>query len=199
MGWVDRPLKDLSCSACQRELKIYALSFKADGQARENQLILAVPGVCTNGDVAFRILPHVVHQRSQRAHEIYGINEVRLHHFVPGESCQHDGRPDPFPILAVCMFLWTLPRLLMRGSAKGLGTREKMPLSVDLDLVNLFRLLALWNTLCVHFDISFPFASFAEFLRCSLFPKDNTYILRMHTSLEGLYVINMTFLVWLHL
>ena len=54
MRWVDRPLKDLSCSACQRDCKIYALSFKADGQAQENQLILAVPGVCTNGDVAFR-------------------------------------------------------------------------------------------------------------------------------------------------
>lgn len=54
MRWYDRPLKDLSCSACQRDCKIYALSFKADGQAQEHQLILAVPGVCTNGDVAFR-------------------------------------------------------------------------------------------------------------------------------------------------
>ena len=56
MRWYERPLKDLSYSACQEDCKIYALSFNegASGQAKENQLILAVPGACTNGDVAFR-------------------------------------------------------------------------------------------------------------------------------------------------
>ena len=202
----ERPLKDLSCSDCQEDCKIYALSFKQDGWPAENQLILAVPGACTNGDVAFRILPHVMHQRSGQAQENYGINKVRLHHFVPGESCEHDGRPDVFPILAICMFLCTLPRLLLRGlGAKNLGTnqREKMPLSVDLpvdvDLVNLLRVLALWNTLCFHLGSSFPFSSFAEFLRCSLLPKDNTlkdvFLWRMQTLLQGLFVINTIFLV----
>ena len=53
-----RPLKDLSCSACQKDCKIYATAFTMSSdegaQRRENQLLLAVPGACTNGDVAFR-------------------------------------------------------------------------------------------------------------------------------------------------
>ena len=72
-----------------------------------------------------RILPHVVLQRSGRAKQSYGINKVRLHHFVPGESCHHDGYPDVFAIFVIFMFLCILPRLLLQGLGAKDGGRER--------------------------------------------------------------------------
>lgn len=84
-----------------------------------------------------RILPHVVLQRSGRALQSYGINTVRLHHFVPGESCQHDGHPDVFSILVLFGFLSILPRLLLRGLDAKDGTKRER----HLDLKTCFFLM----------------------------------------------------------
>jgi len=108
--------------------------------------------------------------------------------------------------LVIFGFLCILPRLLLQGlDAKDGTKREKMfdfssSLPVHVDLVNLFRVVAIWNTTCFHFEISFPFASLAEFIRGSFWPKDEGVVkevfrVRTQTCLEGLYLINSLFLV----
>ena len=63
-----------------------------------------------------RVLPHLVSQRSSGE---VRLAEVRLHHFEPGDPCEHRGRPEAVPIILTSLVLLTLPRLWGLISAQG--------------------------------------------------------------------------------
>eukprot|EP00435_Cladocopium_sp_Y103_P017898 s1711_g4.t1 len=209
---LSQPLRDLPCAKlCKAgRCKIYAavagLAVGTSSDLEDSRLILAVPKACSNGDVAFRVLPHVVSQRSQSGE--VRLAEVRLHHFEPGDPCEHRGRPEPAPILLTSLVLLMLPRLWrpfvprLPAVANGLqhsnGKQHPETNQTALDAVNLIRVVALWHTCCVHWEMQFPFKSFCKWLARSWWADEeleDMLQVRLQTSLEGLYVMITLFLV----
>ena len=56
-----------------------------------------------------RILPQLMSQRSHRFD--LRVAETQLYHFLPGDPCEHRGRPETFPIVQKLLALLLLPRL----------------------------------------------------------------------------------------
>eukprot|EP00435_Cladocopium_sp_Y103_P066525 s44_g28.t1 len=205
------PERDLDCaSLCiPPRCKIYAAAFNVELKEHrgdstrnldENRLVLAVPSSCSDLDVALRILPQLVSQRSP-FHSDLRVAEAQLYHFLPGDPCEHLGRPEAFPVVVKLVALLVLPRLWPAACPKhSNGDCNEKDLRPDaLDLVNLLRVVAIWHSCCLHWDIIFPFKSFKESLKWLLWPADklldHTLQVKMMTCLEGLYVTITVFLV----
>ena len=57
-----------------------------------------------------RILPQLVAQRSPNISDLR-VAEAQLYHFLPGDPCEYQGRPDGFLILVKLVALLVLPRI----------------------------------------------------------------------------------------
>lgn len=162
----------------------------------ENRLILAVPSSCSHIDVALRILPQLVAQRSPNISDLR-VAEAQLYHFLPGDPCEYQGRPDGFLILVKLVALLVLPRIPRLWPASkqhSNGDTEKDSRPDALDLVNLLRALAIWHTCSLHWEITFPFKSFWLLFR-DQGSSDHSVQIKMMTCGEGLYVTITVFLV----
>ncbi|CAK9036243.1 unnamed protein product [Durusdinium trenchii] len=204
-----RPLRYLDCSACNLPgCKVYATAFTAKfGGVRtnvRNRLILAVPGACTHGDVLFRLLPRILSKRSHGQAHI--LSEVTLHHFKPGDKCEHHGQPGHRWSVGVACFLMLFPSLLKCFRLDGVQTKQPQRptekaehaenASIGVDIV---RAIAIWNTCCFHWQMKFPFDTIRETVDHFLWPDDPSLKAmlryRLHSALEGLYSIITVFLV----
>ena len=145
-----------------------------------------------NGDVAFRILPDVVARRSNRE---LRVEEVRLRRVSPGDACEQRGRPNVRRTMLTSLAL-LVPRLVWAAWGSSCQPHTN---PVSLDAVDLFRVMAVWNTCCFHWEMAFPFKSFSHLFRSTLWPKkpslDDLLQVRLQTCMEGLYVMISLFLV----
>ena len=115
-----------------------------------------------------RLLPRVLAKRSYRQAHI--LSQVTVHHFKPGDECEHRGRPSGwFAVLAVFVAFAGL-------SLRCQGLKELPKPSVN--AVDLARAVAIWNTCCFHWKVNFPF----DMLRGKIdeaFWSDNPYLIVM--------------------
>eukprot|EP00434_Breviolum_minutum_P020880 symbB.v1.2.018418.t1/scaffold1470.1/size116919/1 len=148
-----RPLLDLECETICRmpNCKTYAAVTMLKSQdVEENHLILAVPGACSHGDVAFRLIPLLIRERT--AQNI----EVKLHQTLPDDECQHDGNPSIWPACAAFAFLFLVPKILEKFvfSSTKLSTLTFSEPSVN--AVDVVRAIAIWYSTFASFQSLFP-------------------------------------------
>lgn len=174
-----RTLRDIDCSLCRPpRCKIYAVAMILASNTRvmsEHRLVLAVPRNCSHGDVALQIVPHIMDQRL--GDSPFMLHKVKVHRFHHGDSCQHSGRPSIWPAAIVSLSLMILPRLLnlFHSSAPRVTSQNDRqdPHSSALNAIDFIRMMALWNTLCIHMSSNFPFFIIADGMNQLLWPADH--------------------------
>ena len=179
-----RTLQDIDCSLCRPpRCKIYAVAMILASNTRvmsEHRLVLAVPSNCSHGDVALQIVPHIMDQRL--GDSPFMLHKVKVHRFHHGDSCQHRGRPSIWPAAIVSLSLMILPRLLNlfhssapRVTSQNYNDRQDPHSSYSskpLNAIDFIRMMALWNTLCIHMTSDFPFFIIADAMNQLLWPAD---------------------------